>query len=437
MHNGIAGHHGIVNTLRKLSLAKQSWPNMKDEVTRYIKQCPICQKLSASKPKAVTEPFTRSTYEVMQSIAVDTVGPFLPDKSDNKYVVVIIDQFSRFVTLHPSKDSTADSATKALLTHYGYFGPSKEIRTDKGSQYLNSMLSSLHKITKTKHVTGLAYSHEENGIVERVNKEFNKHLSVLVYDENSDENWSVLVPLVQRILNSTYHESLKCTPAELVLNPRINLNKGIFVPYDEIQFDNQPKDLQKFMLDNQAKLIEKTREYRLQCDKNHIVSRRIKDTDITKYSIGEYVLCSYPDRPPTRTHTTWKGPLRVVSCDKSNVKIEDLITQKQSVVHISRLKPFVIDETSTPQDVARHDYHEFVVVKILDHTNNRLKSKMTFKVRWLDQENNEDSWNTWKDLRDNTKLHLYLFNNKMEHLIPKDHFRPDHLYDTAKDAQFE
>jgi hypothetical protein len=99
------------------------------------------KKLSQVKPGTITEPFTLSTYELMQTLAIDSVGPYPPDKYNNQYVVVIIDHFSRFCTLHSVPDAKAESAAKALLQHYGIFGRSKALKSDNGPQFIAEMIT--------------------------------------------------------------------------------------------------------------------------------------------------------------------------------------------------------------------------------------------------------------------------------------------------------
>lgn len=48
----------------------------------------------------------------------------------------------------------------------------------------------------------------------------------------------------------------------------------------------------------------------------------------TEYLPDSYVLVKYrTGAPPTRLHTLWKGPMRVVANDKSHFTLYDLITR--------------------------------------------------------------------------------------------------------------
>ena len=44
-HNSIVGHFGIGNTLKAMSLGGQQWKGMIKDVTKWIEECAICQKI--------------------------------------------------------------------------------------------------------------------------------------------------------------------------------------------------------------------------------------------------------------------------------------------------------------------------------------------------------------------------------------------------------
>ena len=102
-------------------------------------------------------------------LAIDTIGPIL--KGDNttgfNYIIVIVDCFTRFVELYPSKSTTAKEAAVALHQHTGRYGIPRWIRTDNGSQFCNEMIKCLADRMGVELTFTTPYSSEENSIVER------------------------------------------------------------------------------------------------------------------------------------------------------------------------------------------------------------------------------------------------------------------------------
>ncbi len=56
--------------------------------------------------------------------------------------------------------------------------------TDDSTHFKNELVEELLKILGVEHLTILAYSHEENAVVERVNKEVTRHLRGLIFTHN-------------------------------------------------------------------------------------------------------------------------------------------------------------------------------------------------------------------------------------------------------------
>ena len=91
----------------------------------------------------------------------------------------------------------------------------------------------------------------------------------------------------------------------------------------------------------------------------------------------------------------------------------DLTTGKE-------MKPFVFDPAVVdPMDVARRDYMEYFVEKILQRRGNPKKSSsMKFEVSWLHYPPDSNTWEPYKNLHQFGPLHVYLAENNLTKLIP-------------------
>ena len=138
-----------------------------------------------------------------------------------------------------------------------------------------------------------------------------------------------------------------------------------------------------------------------------------------EYPKDSYVLVHYRDgSPPSRLHTHWRGPLKVVSGEFSRYTLYDLVTQKTSEFHVSAMKPFLFDASITnPLDVARRDHMEYFVEDILDHHGKHQRTH----VEWLNYPSDKNTWEPYSSLRDVDKLHDYLRQHNMTKLINKQH----------------
>jgi hypothetical protein len=441
VHNSQAGHHGVDLTLLKLEKDNQNWPHMREHIKKFIKQCPCCQKMSVLKVPIHTHPYTTAAYEPMERLNIDTMGPFDVDEAGNAHIIVIIDCFTRFVELYPVPDTSALAAAEALLKHFGRYGCAYQLLSDNGSQYVNDIIYELIKLVGTEHIRTLAYSKEENSIVERANKEVLRHLRAIVFDQNVSHRWSFSLPFVQRIINASVDRSIGVNPAALLFGNAINLDKGIFLPFPHRHDDNDLQNengkqtpLSKWsanLISIQQAVIEAARKTQLDKDSAHLAEANPQRTE---FEIDSYVLVHYPSStvkkgPPNKLQTNLKGPLKVINKKGAIYTLQNLVTSKHENHHITQLRPFYFDPLNhDPADFANRDYFSTVVESIISHTplkptyKKQKVSEMSFQVRWKNLPEEYDRIIPWKELRNNPALHKYLSQNaQLKHLIPKEH----------------
>ena len=417
VHNSRVGHMGVRTTMKRLADSKQLWAHVRQHVKHFVKHCPVCQKLSAVKFPSHAHPFTTSTYEPMQCLNIDFIGPF-PDKG---YILTIIDTFTRWVELYHTPDATAKSATQCLLQHFGRFGAPAQIRSDNGPHFSAEVFRELLDAVGVRHCRTTPYSSEENSLVERANKEINRHIRALTYDNNSLESYKDSLPFVQRILNANYSDRMKASASDMLFGKMLDLDSGLFVPKAELQQASPTDTISSYMtklLAMQDSIIKIAVENSLLVDSQHMSS---KTTEPFIFEIGSFVLVHYNDgAPPTRLHTIWKGPMRVQNVQDSTYVLQDLVTNKEHRFHSSKMKPFLFDPlVVNPHDVARHDYLAFFVEKILGHRGDlRVRSSISFHVKWLGYTHDHNTWEPYANLRDVKQLHEYLASHKMQSLIP-------------------
>ena len=173
--------------------------------------------------------FTTAGEILFDVLNIDFIGP----SPDGIHVLVIVDSFSRWTELFHCKDSTAESACRCLLEHFGRFGSPNLIRSDRGPHFANELIEKFLLAVGTTHNLTLAYSKEENSIVERVNKEVNRHLRSFVFETLEMDQYKLCLPFVQRIMNSSVHGSTGVSPGNLLFGNRLDLNRGILTPFQQ------------------------------------------------------------------------------------------------------------------------------------------------------------------------------------------------------------
>ena len=441
VHGSLPGHHGFERTMLKLlkllqALKKPPWKGIRKDVKNYLSSCPYCQKISRVKPVINSIRFTTNTYLPWECINIDTIGPLPMSKRGTDHLLVVIDCFTRFAEIMPFCSTKAEETKVKLLEIFGRYGPPQAIRSDGGSEFDNKLIESLLEAVNTVHMLTLAYSKEENSMVERLNKETMRHINALVFECKDEGNIEEYAPLCMRIINNTFHESIGCTPAQLLFGDAFDTDRGIIIPFMNHDDPNRPKSVQSWldrMLTKQSKLIKYAQDMQLKKATEH--TKDNDSDDITQFKIGDYVLNKYPktrmgELPPTKMHTFWQGPKEVVEQESKSVYIlRDLVTSECKPYHIKRLKLYIVDPEShqKPEEVAMADNREFLVEEILDHRGDTKHVRtLEFLVKWLGYDNRWNEWRPWSDddghdsgIRNNAKLHEYLRRKNLKSLLKR------------------
>jgi hypothetical protein len=423
VHNSTIGHHGVERTIAKLVKKNIQFEFMRAYVKAFIRQCPCCQAISQIKPIIHTLPFTTSGRTPMTQLNMDTVGP-MPKVMGYEYILVVVDCFTRFVELFPLQTTLAEEAARAILTHVGRYGCPEEIITDGGHEYANKLMTELTTLMGAQHIITTPYSKEENAIVERVNKEIIKFLQQITYDRVVQDKWVTYLPLVQRIINTSVNESIGVAPAQLLFANQIDLDRNILTPFPQTE-DKQLSTYVEELMDVQVLLMGRALQYQNAKDQRHLMSRNDPPTE---FPINSYVLVQYPNsrmgrKAPTKLHTPWRGPYRVVNKIGHKYTVQDLVTKTEEDVHVTSLKPFYYDPNIVnPLEIARKHKQGRLIETVLQHRGNtRRRHTLEFLVRYVGDlpPNEKEKWELYWDIRHDGILHEYLRANRMKTLIPK------------------
>jgi hypothetical protein len=439
VHGATSGHHGTERTVQKLKSAGHYWDGMRADVIKFRRCCPCCQKMAILKGPIHARKFTVSSNAPMENLAIDFIEKLLVDEYGNKYILVVIDSFSRFIELYPTKTNTAVEVAKHLLEHCGRYGKPASIKTDKGAAFANKVINELCIMLGIVHEKTMAYSKEENAIVERANKEIMRHLRNIIFDKDVLKKWSDYLPLVQRIMNSCEHSVTGVSPAEIVFGNAINLDNGIIL--DRHPNTDKSQRLSKWMADMlavQQKIIHIAQQ---NLDKHHTVHMNTQPNELSEFPVNSYVLVEYknPFRkgPKSKLLPYRKGPMRVINFIGSKYVLQDLVTKRNKNYHVKRLSPFAFDpDQHNPFDYALRDQTEWFHVEKIIHMRGNPdgpKGSLSFKVKWV----NEDkmTWEPWKTVRNTKALKDYLSTHRKENvrnLLPQNVVDEDESSDSEQ-----
>jgi len=164
------GHLGQQKTYQRL---KQNylWHEMSVDAKLYVKSCSVCNKSKKPnvKPKAGLGSYHAGAP--MEKVHIDMLGPLPESRIGNKYVLMMVDQFTKWVEIHAVPDQSADRTAKTVVNQFfSRFGSPFQIHSDQGKNFdghLFKAVCQLYRVTKTRTTP---YRPCSNGQVERYNR---------------------------------------------------------------------------------------------------------------------------------------------------------------------------------------------------------------------------------------------------------------------------
>jgi len=295
------------------------WDTQRNDLKEYIKSCHVCQL-----KKTVLDPQRHEQFQHLDAkypfelVSVDFTGPFPMSSKGNRYLLVMIDHFSRFVRLVPCKDQTAIAAADSLFQYITDFAIPSRILSDRGSAFISKLFNLLCARVGIKRSMSTAYHPSGNGMVERINRLVN---SAYV---PSFSDWEHQMKLLQIALNSTQHSTTGKSPHEML-------------------FGNQP--LQPF-----HSIVSYDRDAKRFSDMKHVI-RKIDTSRIPIFfNIGDLVLVrSYAlSGNLKKTSSPWIGPYKVLDV-KDKLYLLRPIADAMSTgdwFNVQRLKRYYIRDSS-------------------------------------------------------------------------------------------
>lgn len=136
----------------------------------FVRSCLPCQSRKTPQPRQSGELQLFSATRPFEVVGIDIFGPLPRSAKGNRYVVVMVDRFSRWTELAPVPDITAVTVADAVVEHIVLrHGCPSQLLSDRGSQFMSKLFRRMSERLGIKKVFTSAYHPQTNGQVERLN----------------------------------------------------------------------------------------------------------------------------------------------------------------------------------------------------------------------------------------------------------------------------
>lgn len=175
----------------------------------------------------------KSLYDLMQADLVD-MKEYEKENGGYKYILVIINCFSKYVWTFPLKTKTAKEVAQSLEKVFKVQKPI-HLCTDSGGEFLGKDVQNLVKKYNVIHY--IVYSEKKASIVERVNRTL-KNMMWKEFSLQGSYKWVNILNTIVNTYNNKKHTTTGLKPTEVSKKHEQFLLKTV---YNNIKMTSKPK----------------------------------------------------------------------------------------------------------------------------------------------------------------------------------------------------
>lgn len=337
-------HCGVEKTVQ--GIGSNYWfPSLRKKVRSYVDNCLTCLTANSSVHTREGEmQEVDSPKRPFQIVHCDHFGPLTDTSQGFKYILVLVDAYTRFTWLFPAKTTSSRETIKHLLGVFNVFGFPNTLVSDRGTAFTSQEFLDFTNSKKIYHRLVAVAAPWSNGLVERVNKFLKSSLKKLTEEPKT---WNIHLDKIQYVMNNTHHASLNASPSKLLLgyDQKRHADADIVESLNQIaRVELCCNEERENMRTIAEEVSNKIRNYnKIYYDKKHAKP--------TKYQIGDYVLIRDTASKPgedKKLKANYKGPYVVAKIlNKNRYVIKDIpgfnITSRpyDSILSPDRLKPWI------------------------------------------------------------------------------------------------
>ena len=151
----------------------------------------------------------------MEEIAIDIMGPFPESSRGNKYVLVVVDSFSKWMQAWAIPNIEARTTAEVLVNQFiSIFGVPASIKSDRGRQFECELFREMCQLLGADIHMSTPFHPQGNSRVERMVKVVGNLIAAYVQNY---KDWDKDLSILTLAYRNTVHEVTRHTPSEVML----------------------------------------------------------------------------------------------------------------------------------------------------------------------------------------------------------------------------
>ena len=207
------------------------WPGMTHDLRNCIKKCGHCRKYEAAPPIVPMKPLTCSQPGELLHVNFTSIEETVPLKEEPviRNVLVLQDDFSKYVVVYVVKDQTACTTTETLRNEYFWlFSAPAYLISDQGKAFTGHIITHLCDLYGVQKLRTSPYHAQTNGQVERMNQMIIRMIGKLVKDKKAC--WSEHLLELLLAYNTTRSTVTRYSPYYLLFGRRSRIPVDYLFP---------------------------------------------------------------------------------------------------------------------------------------------------------------------------------------------------------------
>jgi transposase InsO family protein len=398
VHDQVSSAHPSARKTYQLLESQYYWKGMGQDCKTYVANCQACKFAHPrqSKQQGFLNPLPVPEHP-MQHLAMDFKS-FPVDKHGYDSILVFIDRLSKESVSIPCHKTTDARGLAQLFIQWIYrFGHTPlSIVSDRGPQFVSSFWTELCRIIGVKLKLSTAYHKQTDGQTEIMNKYIDQRLRPFI--NHYQDNWSELIPLMDRVQMTLPHSSIGMTPYRLKygLDPRTSWDWNTPKTSNPCERLNYTEAVQLATRMHSAWDLARTNMEKAQ-------QRMQRSTDqhrrLIDWKVGDQVYLSTKnlksDRPSKKLSNLWTGPYKILEQVGHSYRLD---LPENSTIH-DVFAPDVLSKhpnnplpgqkpPEPPPDIIQGE-QEWEVQEIL--ASKIIRKQLHYQVKWVGYET-DSTW---------------------------------------------
>jgi hypothetical protein len=308
------GHFGATKIFHVLNQVCH-FKNMRRQIAKLISTCEICQKTKYDRFTPGGHMIPIIPNKPLEVVSVDVYGPLPRSSHRHKFILVVLDIFSKYCKLYPVAQLNAAALAQFITGDFrSKVGTPEKVLSDNASYFNSSQWKEVLALNGNIEAIYTTTYHPEGNPVERVMAEIGRFMRAYCYRSHKD--WSNKLTFLEDCLNCTFHTSTGFTAYEILHGKR---NQTFLEKIIDFPMGVQPKTNYVLLAKkNLEKMAEKRKKY-------HDVKKKWFD-----FKVGDLVLLrSYKmskavDGITKKFFHLYSGPYSIKEVhDNNTVSIQD------------------------------------------------------------------------------------------------------------------